>query len=161
MKKSDLYPSKINDDYWVHATSKKKSPEPNQNCGKWLIFTYTRDLDKTWQIIAKATEKGELGFAAKSATMKPNTNATNEDVKVICVYTYDSEDKNDVARIAWRLYELGVNPRVLNYKKDIVTIEGKYSNKGNIKISRYSVSNHHFKDKTKKEFLNFFKERFQ
>src|SRR3989344_7711617 len=121
MKKTDLFPSKINDDYWVHATCKKNYPEPNQNRGKWLVFTYTKDLDKTWQIIAKATEKGELGFAAKSATMKHNPNATNEDVKVICVYTYDSEDKDDVARIAWKLYKLGVNPRVLNYKKDSVT----------------------------------------
>ncbi|MDP3698474.1 MAG: DUF1917 domain-containing protein [Nanoarchaeota archaeon] len=161
MKKSDLFPSKIIDDYWVNAECKKKYPKPTKNSGKWLVFTYTKDLDKTWQKITKATEKGELGIAAKSATSKSNPNASNEDTRVICVYTYDSEDKNDVARIAWRLYELEINPRVLNYKKDNATFEGKYANKGHTKISRYSVSNHHFKNKTKDEFFKFFKERFQ
>ncbi|MDD2777581.1 MAG: DUF1917 domain-containing protein [Methanocellales archaeon] len=84
-----------------------------------------------------------------------------QDVKVICVYTYDSEDKKDVARIAWKLFDLGVAPEVLNYKKDKVTIEGKYAVKGHKKISRYSVSIHHFKDKTEKEFIKFFKEHFE
>ena len=153
-------PSRVTDDYWVDVVSKKKSRSPTDNTGKWLIFTYSKDLDETWEKVAKATEKGELGFAAKSATAKLNPNAPNPDVKVICIYTYDSEDKDDVARIAWRLYEMGVNPHVLNYKKDVTTLEGKYVNRGDTNISRYSVSNHHFENKMKEEFIKFFKEKF-
>ena len=157
----EKHPSKITDAYWVHASPKSQVNKITDNCGKWLIFTYTKDLDEFWQKIAKATEKGELGIGAKAATAKENPNATNKNVKVICVYTYDSEDKDDVARIAWKLFKLGVASRVLNYKKDQVTIEGKYVVKGDKKISRYSVGVHHFKDKTEKEFIKFFKEHFE
>ena len=156
----EKYPSKITDDYWVHADPKSSVNKITDNCGKWLIFTYTKDLDEFWQKIANATENGDLGIGAKAGTAKENPNATNQDVKVICVYTYDSENKEDVARIAWKLFDLGVAPRVLNYKKDKVTIEGKYAVKGDKKISRYSVSIHHFKDKDEKEFIEFFKEHF-
>jgi len=155
------YPSKITKEYWVFVNCKKKCPKPTDNCGKWLVFVHIKDLDKTWQKIAEATEKGELGIAAKSATFKPNPNATDPNIKVICIYSYDSEDKDDAARIAWKLYELGAVSTVLNYKKDITTVEGKYAKTGNTKIRRYSVSIHHFENKTKEEFIHFFKERFK
>ena len=157
----EKHPSKIIDDYWVHANPKSQIKEITNNCGKWLIFIYTKDLDEFWQKIARATEKGELGIGAKAGTAKENPNATNQDVKVICVYTYNSEDKDDVARIAWKLFDLGVVSRVLNYKKDKVTIEGKYAINGDKKISRYSVSINHFKDKNEKEFIEFFREHFE
>jgi len=156
----DKYPSKITKDYWVLAFPNKNTREITDNCGKWLIFTNTKDLDNCWQKIAKATEEGILGIEAKSATAKENPNALSQDKKVICVYTYDSEDKDDVARVAWELYDLGVVPVVLNYKKDKVTLEKKYAVKGQKKICRYSISHTHFKGKTKEEFIDFFKGTF-
>ncbi len=154
-------PSEVTDSYWVYAESNESYPNPTENCGKWLVFDYTKNLDETWSKIAKAVEEGLLGSSAKSATALPNPNATNQDIKVICVYTYDSEDKEDVARIAWELYNIGVAPRVLNYKTDKATLEGKYVKRGHTKVSRYSVSINHFKDKNKEQFIEFFKNHFQ
>ena len=111
-------------------------------------------------MMAQATEQGKLGSLAKCATAMPNPNATDPNSKVICVYTYDAEDKDDVIRIAWELYQLGVAPIVLNYKQDRETSEGKYVKRGYKRVSRYSVHISHFKDKTRDEFIKFFKEKY-
>ena len=157
--KEIIYPSQITNDYWVHAKRKRgKYPKPTKNCGKWLVFLNIADLDEVWEKIALAVEKGRLGNSAKAATAKPNPNAANPDTKVICVYTYDSEDKTDVARIAYRLYELdGVKMRSISYKKDTETREGKYAVKGDKKIARYSITHAWFENKTEEEFIAYFK----
>jgi hypothetical protein len=139
----------------------QECPQLTENSGKWLVYCYADELIKTWKKIANATEKGKLGWYSKVMS-EGGPHGVNPNVGVICVATYDSEDKDYVARIAWRLRKLGVVPKgVLNYKKDITSIEGKYAVKGDTKISHYSVSCHHFKNKTKKQFITFFKERFK
>jgi hypothetical protein len=153
-------PSEITDDYWVYSESETKYPNFTDNSGKWLVFVYLKDLDVVWKKISIATKEGKLGGVSKCATAKPNPNATNNDTKVICVYTYNSEDKNDVARVALELYKLGVIANVINYKKDIITVEGRYANKGDKKISTYSLHISNFKDKTEKEFLDFFNNKY-
>src|SRR3989338_675408 len=64
-------PSQITNGYWIYAISKKKYPEPADNCGKWMIFGYKGEqLDSIWEGVKKAVEKGLLGSSAKCSTAK-------------------------------------------------------------------------------------------
>ena len=152
------FPSKNFDDYWVFVESKKNNHNYSPKSGKWLIFVDINNLDFFWKKIADATEKGLLGLSSKSSTSKKNPNAPNQNIKVICIYTYNSDDIKDVSRIAWNLYKLGVVGKVLNYKEDKTTIDNKYANKGNKNISKYSISINSFeKCNNLNEFRDLFK----
>ena len=139
-------PSQITNGYWIYAISKKKSPEPADNCGKWMIFGYKGEqLDSIWEGVKKAVEKGLLGSSAKCSTAKENPNSFNKNSGVICVRTYDSSDKEDLKRIAKELFKIeGVEK--LFYKENNATYEGKYANRGDKKISKWFVTKNNFEE---------------
>jgi hypothetical protein len=119
----------------VHAR-KVKYPSHAERSGKWLVFVDRRDVDDVWQKIYAALIAGKLGSHAKVSTARPNPNSTNPNKHVICVYTYDSEDRKDVMRIRDSLRELGlVSP--IAYKTDVATDEGQYKVRGHRRISKY------------------------
>ncbi len=125
------------DAYWIYAYRLTgKYPKPNKNCGKWLVFKSVAEIDSVWEKIKLATEVGLLGSASKVATARPSFNAANTKVKVICVYTYDYTDKDDVMRIRQELRELGVENKIA-YKTDKATLQGQYKVNGNSQISAY------------------------
>lgn len=151
------YPSKITDDYWVAAGVKVhidhpkifKEPKKTFNSieelkkslresktGKWLIFVDISELDETWQKIKKFTEQGILGDGAKAATAKPNPNASSPNEKVICVYTYNWLDTDDVFRVEQALRAIGIE-QTIYYKADSDTGGGQYKNRGDSNISKY------------------------
>jgi hypothetical protein len=152
------YPSKIEDSYWVATgcdleilhprkfRDKAKSSFGNiselkvylseRKSGKWLVFVDISELDETWQIIKKATKEGILGIGAKASTAKKNENASSHNEKVICVYTYNWLDKEDVFRVEKMLRSIGIN-QTLFYKADSDTEKGKYKNQGDKNISKY------------------------
>ncbi|KAK7738620.1 hypothetical protein SLS62_011354, partial [Diatrype stigma] len=90
-------------------------------CGKWMLFRKARDINQTWEAIAKATANGKLGIAAKVAP-RPEGDEDDGDEdseRLICVYTKDFRDLEDVRRVARALRELGLVPpraRPLYYK---------------------------------------------
>lgn len=130
-------PSKVTATYWINVERKKKDyPVHTANGGKWLIFVPLSEIDDVWGKVMRATEEGKLGSSAKVATAKPNPNAKNSNTKVICVYTYDWTDKNDVRRVREELRQLGVLSKI-PYKADQDTDSGKYANRGNTRISKY------------------------
>lgn len=129
-------PSKVRDDYQVHAENPSPSKEWTDRSGKWLIFTSFKKLDETWKLIAEETEAGRLGISAKTATAKPNGLAKNPWIKVICVYTHDATDREDVMRVRERLREIGFTKK-LSYKTDQATAAGVYSNNSEKPISTY------------------------
>ncbi len=133
-------PSKITDGYWVFAHVKKEGNRPrrfkNNKIGKWLVFVDIGELDKTWKIIKNATEKNYLGHLAKAATAKQNSNASSEREKVICIYTYNWQDTEDVYRVEKELRNIGIET-TLYYKTDLDTTEDKYSVNGSKNISKY------------------------
>lgn len=55
---------------------------------------------------------------------------------VICVYTYDYEDKEDVMRVRERLREVGFH-RKLPYKTDAATLAGQYRKTTGKPVSKY------------------------
>jgi hypothetical protein len=130
-----LKPSEVKDDFWIFARSKAGNyPKHTSRGGKWLIFVPVGRIDSTWEIIREATELGKLGGSAKAATMRPNPNAQNPNIKVICVYTYDCTDVSDVRRVEDALKGLGF--KNLRYKADENTRAGIYSNRGHKNISQ-------------------------
>ncbi|HMN91211.1 MAG TPA: DUF1917 domain-containing protein [Saprospiraceae bacterium] len=134
------FPSTITDNYWVYAFVKQQQNHPKKfnthKSGKWLVFADIKEIDTTWQIIKKATECGLLGVSAKAATAKPNENAASNNEKVICVYTYNWQDVDDVYRVEKALRSIGIE-ETLYYKTDSDTHEGKYKVRGSQRISKY------------------------
>lgn len=97
---SDCNPSEITDIYWIYALGKNiVYPNPTKLSGKWLLFVNIEKLDETWKAVKKATEEGKLGDFSKTATSKPSPTATKLNTKVICVYTKDFNEKDDVMRV--------------------------------------------------------------
>lgn len=96
---AEAKPSRVTDDYWIYAERKAGDyPEATERSGKWLIFVPVLNIDAVWECIRLATEAGKLGDSAKTATAMPNPNAVDQTKKVICIYTYDWQDKEDVWR---------------------------------------------------------------
>ena len=136
---SEKKASQIFDSYWVYARRKKGGyPENTIRSGKWLIFVPFSEVDEWWDLIKICTEKGLLGHASKVATARPNPNTRDPNMKVICVYSYDSDDKQDVMRIRAELKKLGIIQKI-PYKTDKATLEGKYSIQGHKNISKYYI----------------------
>jgi hypothetical protein len=132
-------PSQVTDEYWLFANRKQGSyPQHSENGGKWLIFVPIERIDKVWSTIQLATEAGRLGEMSKVATAKDNPNATKSSIKVICVYSYDWTDEEDVMRIRQELRQLRII-RKIPYKADEDTDSGKYANQGMKRISKYYI----------------------
>ncbi|KAI0969128.1 hypothetical protein F4678DRAFT_181941 [Xylaria arbuscula] len=107
-------------------------------CGKWMLFCTVFEVNEVWETVAKATANNELGIAAKVAT-KSNVDQRTE--RLICVYTADFSDINDVTRVAEKLKQLGlVKNRPLYYKPDAYTYLGIASgNPWEIRASIYDT----------------------
>ena len=130
-------PSKVKDVYWIFAGRKKGTyPESTSKSGKWLIFVDKENINEVWAIIKKATEEGKLGSSSKVATAKPSPLAIDPNKRVICVYTYDWTDKEDVRKIREELRKLGITNKI-GYKTDEDTLRGRYQKTGHKKISKY------------------------
>jgi Domain of unknown function (DUF1917) len=89
--------------------------------GKWLVFAATAGVDALWRRIATATHAGTLGTAAK---VSPRSDSGSH---VICVFTRNYTDADDVHRVRNGLRRLGVKG-VIGYKPDIYTHCRVYSN---------------------------------
>ena len=77
-----------------------------------------------WTTITRAVERGQLGPHTKVSTTRPNPPA-NSDKHVICVYTSDYRDREDVMRVLRMLRAMGIEER-LYYKEDAATVAGNY-----------------------------------
>jgi len=134
---SSQNPSEATDVYWIYAERKVgKYPELTERSGKWLIFVNPKRLDTVWRKIKYATENGKLGYESKTATAKHNSLAGKSKQKVICVYTYDWTDEEDVKRVRYELKNLGIIWEI-PYKTDQDTSDRKYRRIVNQRISKY------------------------
>ena len=88
--------------------------------GKWMLFPYPDDVNACWGTVAHATVNRELGVAAKVA---PDAGEGDRGQRLICVYTKDFSDLDDVKRVLERLVELGLatKGRDIYYKADALT----------------------------------------
>jgi len=133
---ADARPSEVTAAYWLYANRCVGDyPASTPRSGKWLLFIPVEQINGVWAVIKHAVEEGRLGDSAKVATGRPNPNASNPDVRVICVYTYDADDDTDVTRVREELRQLGFTQRI-PYKTDDATLQGQYQVRGHTRISK-------------------------
>jgi len=103
-----------------------------------MLFCETHEVDAIWYTVANATASNELGRAAKVA---PRGHEDRQS-RLICIYTKDFTDTNDVARVLSKLRDLGLvsmRGKSIYYKCDAYTYLGLTSgNEYNIKASLYN-----------------------
>ena len=117
----DAQPSSYDRESWIWVS--QPHIDPPIAPGKWLVFVYPHDVDHWWSRISGGVLAGKLGPIAKVATARKHVNDTQS--RVICVYTRDWHDTDDVRRVLTGLRELGITWR-LSYKTDEATREGHY-----------------------------------
>ena len=124
-KKSDL-PSEDLSVFWHQVASPKlKKFQSNDKTGKWCIFLDANEVDAAWDKIKKhilKTKNVEELFLAKVST---KLGSQNQDKHVICVYTHDWSDQENLIQTRQTLTSLGFTSP-LKYKRDQETIEHKY-----------------------------------
>lgn len=88
--------------------------------GKWMMFPSNDRVDECWATVVRAMEDGELGDTAKVAPDDGSGQA-----RLVCVYTADFGDAEDVKRVVKKLAELGLvekGTRPIYYKCDAYTL---------------------------------------
>lgn len=134
LDRDDRKPTETNDVFWIFAANEKNDYNVKKGrSGKWLIFEHEDFLNETWEKVKNATRDGLLGGASKVATSVPNSSASNIRIKVICVYTSDFDNTEDLTRIEQNIRQLGIiNKLIYKFDKDI----GKYKNQGYNKLGQ-------------------------
>jgi hypothetical protein len=128
----------VSDRSWVYAVRRGRKERSTERSGKWLVFVSREYADSLWDRIASATTEGKLGPSAKCGTAKFNSHSKSPKATVICVYTGDFEDKEDVMRVREELKALGITRRI-PYKLDETTIAGRYSGQGDGNVTVLSA----------------------
>lgn len=68
-----------------------------------MLFVEPTRVNEVWERVATATARNELGVAAKVAPREERGSARE---RLVCIYTYDFRDRDDVARVLHRLRQL-------------------------------------------------------
>lgn len=111
--------------------------ETRVTAGKWMLFPSVAHVDGIWKRVAQAVVSGKLSSTAKVATDDGSGNT-----RLVCVYTPDFGDAEDVKRVIKAMAELGlVNPgeRPIYYKCDAYTyLDITSKNEYGLKASMFS-----------------------
>ncbi|KFX91971.1 hypothetical protein V490_05616 [Pseudogymnoascus sp. VKM F-3557] len=88
--------------------------------GKWMLFPLVHEVDHVWSIIAHAVAANQLGTGAKVSPKREDPETRS---RLICIYTHDFSDTEDVIRVLQKLKELGLVPcgSTIYYKCDAYT----------------------------------------
>ncbi|KAG8162633.1 hypothetical protein KVR01_007111 [Diaporthe batatas] len=109
--------------------------------GKWMLFVEPNSVNEVWASVAQATARNELGIAAKVAPREERGSARE---RLVCIYTHDFRDKDDIARVLHRLRQLELvrdraGGKPIYYKADAFTYLGIGSgNPWGLRASLYS-----------------------
>lgn len=133
---SESNPSEVTEVRWIYAIrAHGEYPPATERSGKWLVFAPWSEIDEVWRDIKAATETGKLGGSSKVATNMRTWMAADPENSVICVYTSDWQDEEDMTRIREELRALGIT-RKIAYKSDEDTLAGKYKSTGHSGFSK-------------------------
>lgn len=102
--------------------------ETYKDSGKWLIFLNAEQENLMWNRICESLSYGELAqccYKAKMALRPRFNEVSKENLKVVCIYTKDFNDKEQVKNCLKVLRSLGFND-VMYYKTDNQTRSGLY-----------------------------------
>ena len=113
-------PTAVFDSFWIWQDSPSTSGD---TLGKWLVFKHVSKIDATWKEVSEAVGSGELGATgAKVSTMRKSELASDQNVKVICVYT----TREDIDEVGLKLIRLSTVRQTIRYKTDEATLSGVY-----------------------------------
>lgn len=135
--RGERLPSEVKKRPWVYAVGPRggsKAIGPGGGSGKWLLFSPPGQHDANWIMIKQATEAGLLGRLAKASTAMPTEHRQAGSDRLICVSTYDWQDKADVHRVLRELRALGFTAE-LPYKTDAATLAGRYGHGAAVYVS--------------------------
>lgn len=121
---------------WLEKSIVDLAKSKGMTNGKWMLFPSSDMVDEMWRKVAKATLEGTLGCAAKVAT-----DDGSENRRLICVYTEDFTDEEDVRRVVDKMRELHLTKaeQGIYYKCDAYTYLNIMSgNDYKLKASMYS-----------------------
>lgn len=79
--------------------------------GKWMLFPEARDVNSVWKVVADNTASGELGICAKVATGSGDIDEKAKQERLVCVYTKDFSDGEDVRRVVRQMEILDLVPK--------------------------------------------------
>ena len=109
--------------------------------GKWMLFPTIEYVDSVWSKVVPATVDGRLGSAAKVAT---GDESDDKPERLICVYTEDFSNIQDVKRVLKELKRLklvsgAADGRSIYYKCDAYTyLDIVSTNEYKLKASMYN-----------------------
>ncbi|KAJ7728244.1 hypothetical protein B0H16DRAFT_1589360 [Mycena metata] len=105
--------------------------------GKWMLFPTVEEVNEIWALVANATANNRLGIGTKIATAGKEE---GDRCRLICVYTRDFTDKEDVERVLLELVRMGFVPaekggskskgKGIHYKCDAYTHLDVYAGNG-------------------------------
>jgi hypothetical protein len=122
------------DGVWVRAIGAGPDKRTAKRSGKWLLWLACREAVASWALIAERTMSGDFWQAKITRTR-------SEKGHVVCVYTPDYVDAEDVRSRGIRLWQLGVcNGQTLWYKPDAFTEDYIYSGGGSASIYHLRAS---------------------
>ncbi|OBT90011.1 hypothetical protein VE02_01597 [Pseudogymnoascus sp. 03VT05] len=87
------------------TTGKVGSPIPMPHTPTWMLFSSVDRVDHIWSIVAHAVATNQLG---PGATVSPKLKHPETGSRLICIYTYDFSDTEDIIRGLHKLRELGL-----------------------------------------------------
>ena len=136
--------------HWIWARSPGQPQELDLVLvGKWLIYVACGHVGYCWHRVREATEERTLGIGAKVSTDWGKAQdlagivaegAAGWRDHVICVYTADWRNREDVARVGSRLAEIdAVRTQTLHYKPDALTYGGMWAGNAPGEIAIYSM----------------------
>jgi hypothetical protein len=83
-----------------------------------MMFCPSHEVNAVWSVVARHTAEGNLGIAAKVA---PSDGQGGE--RLICIYTKDFNDMEDVTRVIRKMKNIGL----IESKKSLYYKCGKYN----------------------------------
>jgi len=139
MERDERVPSQTFEGEWIYANSEQNNYHVKRGrSGKWLIFEYKDEIDETWNKIKKATREGIFGTRSKDATARPSPKASNNNFRVICIYTADFDNTADINRIAKSIRSLGIENKLI-YKLNNNIVQRELNDKFRYSESYYKT----------------------
>lgn len=111
---------------WLWATHKNWIGCEHIRVGKWMLFLDSENVDEAWLKTIDLLADQQLGGCAKVAPVGRKQNNKH----VICVYTEDHENVQEVFAVLHSLRNSGISAAVestLNYKTDEATYAAIYT----------------------------------
>lgn len=106
--------------YWLNAEREDAPFYSTQKSGKWCLSFALEEVDAAWARIDALVAAGKVCAAIASTVWGSRTRGF--DTLVICVFTENWEDKDDVRRVRQLLLEEGFTAS-MGYKRDIDTVQ--------------------------------------